>query len=368
MLKICVVSIGNEIVNGSIVDTNSNYIVSSLFARGYPDANIVALRDDMDELIFWFGRLANEYDVVITTGGLGPTFDDVTMEALAAAFNRRLKLDRDAYIDIVSKVKAKGVGLKFSHIRQAMLPEGAERIENRYGTAPGAIFKTQRGFFILLPGVPSEMRCMFDTGVMEFFERHFAVSHRFRYDLKLIGIPESDMDRFLKSLDLKDVRVVLNAGGGELTVRLFSEKRDDLDAVVASIEKSFEDNLYSKDNREISDVVDELMRKKGLSLGIVESFSGGSIIRMMSGKPTFRAGCVFNTHDEKNLSSVGGDIVICPFDLQGNRFKLLIRAPGKEGVFKGRYLGNEGFMPEAVARMSLWHLYLFLKKGLIFQR
>ncbi len=364
-MRVCVVAIGNEVVNGSIVDTNSAYIANALFREGLKNINIIGLRDDLEELKNWFRRLGDMYDLVITTGGLGPTFDDLTIEAFSLAFFRRLKLNRSLYRKVIERANRKGVRVKLSHVKQAFMPEGAKIINNRLGSAAGILFDEGRCVFICLPGVPSEMKQMFEDEVLGYVKNRFVgLKVVNRYDLKLIGVAESDMDEFLGSVDKEDVEIVLNANEGELTVRLFSEDRKRLESFVDQIEKAFGFHLYSKTGESIDEVVDRMLNERGLKLSVVEGFSRGAIIYMMSDKDSFLEGVV--SKETIDINGVGGDVVLSPVELFNNRFSLLIKIRTSIKKIETRYLGNEGFMELAVAKKSLWHLYELLRKDLIF--
>ncbi len=361
-MKIAIVSIGNEILNGSIVDTNSNYIAKTLSAKGYDVDSISALGDNKEQIKMTFGCLSTSYDIVITTGGLGPTFDDVTTEALAEAANKELKMNRNEYFNIIRKVKSKNVKLKLSHLKQIYLPQGCDVIENRYGTAPGIIMKIDRAYFISMPGVPSEMKPMFETYVLPFISDVFPSKKKFRYDLKLIGVAESDMDEFLSKTDTEGIEIILNAEEGELAVRMFSHEQDRLENLYKVIKNKFALKLYSTKDEKIEDVVDEILTQKGLKLGVVESFSGGYLTLLMSDKQSFAGSVVKKYDDVGGMESIkDADIVIYPNDLNGNEFVLNIYFQKELSQIYTRYMGNMNFMKKATSKRTLGHLYEFLK-------
>jgi len=361
-MRIAIISIGNEILNGSIVDTNSNYIAKALEAKGYEAESIYALKDNIDQIKETFGCLSAVYDVVITTGGLGPTFDDLTTEALSQAANKNLKLCKNAYFDVIRKVKSKNVRLKLSHLKQIYLPEGAEVIKNEQGTAPGISIKINKAHFFSLPGVPSEMKPMFENYVLPTISELFPSKKKYRYDLKLIGVAESDMDEFLSTIETKNVDIILNAQEGELAVRLFSFDKNRLENIRRQIDDKFALKLYSDKDEKIEDVVDAIMGEKNLKLGIIETFSGGYVTLLMSDKSSFVASVI-----KKNDSSVkadtiqNADVVIFPNSLNGNRFVLNIYFKGELNQIYTKYMGNLNFMKKAVAKRALGHLYEFLK-------
>ncbi len=361
-IKIAIVSIGNEILNGSIIDTNSNYLSKTLTSYGYEIDSIYAVGDNDDKLSEIFHFLSDDCDIVITTGGLGPTFDDITMESLAKASGMVLKLNRSVYFDIVKKVKSKNVKLKLSHLKQIYLPENCVVLRNDYGTAPGVVVKINKTYFISLPGVPSEMKPMFENYALKFILDTFPASVKYRYDLKLIGVAESDIDEFLSGIDTEDVDIILNAQEGELAVRLFSSDKSAIDMIVKHVEDKFTLKLYSKNDEKIEDVVDKLLIEKGLTLGIVEKFSGGYLTLLMSDKKSFIGSIVKRVEDEGDIPLINyADIVLYPGSLKGNDFVLNIYFRGELSQIYTRYMGNKNFMKRSASKRSLGHLYEFIK-------
>ncbi len=361
-MKIAIISVGNEILNGSIVDTNSNFIASKLTEMGFCINTIMALSDDANDIRRVFEEFSHLYDIVITTGGLGPTFDDNTIEGLAYAAKAELKLNREIYKDVLKKVSKKGVKLKLSHIKQAYLPSGCEIIKNDYGTACGILIKINKAYFISMPGVPSEMKPMFENYVIPKINELFKVEKKYRYDLKLIGVPESDMDEFLKSMDLDDVDVILNAQEGELAVRIFSYDKNKLIKIKDSIFKHFGYKLYAENDESIEDVVDGIMRKYNLKLGIIESFSGGYLSLLMSDKESFVTSIVDKREDLDNFTKLKDvDLIISPSSLQKNNFVVNIYYKNELKQYHVKYMGNRNFMKKSVSKRTLGCLFEFLK-------
>ncbi len=361
-MNIAVVSIGNEILNGSIVDTNSNYIAKTLASYGYYVDEIVALGDDIKQIKCEFELLSKKYDLVITTGGLGPTFDDRTTEGLSFAAKTGLKLNKTIYFDVIRKVKSKGVNLKLSHLRQSYLPKGCEIINNDYGTACGILMKINRAYFISMPGVPSEMKPMFKNYVLDEIRARFPHKDYLRYDLKLVGVAESDMDEFLKGIDTDDVEIILNAQEGELAVRVFAKKQSRLDYIYNAVFNEFGNRLYSKNDEVIEDTVDELLQNMNMKLGIVESFTGGYLSLLMSDKKSFANAIISKKENLDNIGKVdGADIVIFPSGIEDSIFSVNIYYKGKMHTIRTRYMGNKNFMKKSTSKRALGHLYEFLK-------
>ncbi len=368
-MKIAIVAIGNEILNGSITDTNSGYIARALESAGYKINSIQAVSDNIKEISQNLKCLIGLYDVVITTGGLGPTFDDRTMEAVSYAADSRLKLNREIYADIMKKVKSKKIAVKLSHLRQAYLPDDCDILKNDYGTAPGILKNVKGTNIFCMPGIPSEMKPMLINYVLPKILSIYPVKKRYRYDLKFTGVPESDMDEYLKKVDTKGIEIILNAQEGELAVRVFSDDKTRLDLLCKSIYDKFSDNLYSKKDELIEDVVDDELCRKNMRLGIIEDFSGGYLSLLMSDKKSF-AGAIVNKSTHKGLyhDIENADITVYPNSLEGSEFVVNIYYADKVNQIRTKYMGNINFMKKSASKRTLGLLYEFLKNLDFFEK
>ena len=361
-MNIAIVSIGNEILNGSILDTNSHYLAQTLLNNGYSVSSIVAVGDDIEQMVHTFEALSKNYDLVITTGGLGPTFDDKTTEALAKAAKEELKLKKELYFGMINKIKSKGVALKLSHLRQVYLPENSKSIPNDFGTASGILLKINRAYFISMPGVPKEMKPMFENYVLNEIKALFPYANRFRYDLKFVGVAESDADDFLNDLDTKGVEIILNAMEGELAVRLFSKDKEKLDKIKDAYDKRFKNKMFSIKNETIEVVVDKLLIDRGLKLAIAEDFTGGYLTLLMSDKKSFLHSYV-GSHSFLDIKNKVGDndVLIFPSDLQGNKFNVSILYKNSLKKIDVKYFGNSNFLQKSASKRALGALYEILK-------
>lgn len=157
-----ILTIGNELLIGRVINTNASFIASRLTLHGVRVRRIVTVGDDLDEIAVALRRAAARADVVVTTGGLGPTDDDMTLEAVALAFNRGLRVHPEALRMVREFYESRGYGLTPERVKMARLPVGAEPIPNPVGAAPGAYLRVGRCHVFSLPGVPREMEAMMD--------------------------------------------------------------------------------------------------------------------------------------------------------------------------------------------------------------
>ncbi|AEA33585.1 competence/damage-inducible protein A [Hippea maritima] len=362
-MEIFIVSIGNEILEGSILDTNSNYLARRLKEEGFSVSGIFAVGDSLNELEQLLSQLMRKEAIIITTGGLGPTFDDKTTQAVSKACKKRLKLNKSVYFDILSKVKAKGVKLKTSHTRQAYLPEGAKILPNHNGTAAGIFLKCNQSYFICMPGVPSEMKPMFENYAIKNIKEIIKPIKLYRCDFKLIGVPESDADEFLKRTNTQNIKIILNAMEGELAIRTLSEDKDILEDLKKNLFEKFGYKLYSTKNQTIEDVLSEELEKEDLTIAFLESITAGYLALLMFDKAPFIGSFVSDANIRIDDAFEKADIVACPCNLVGNEFDLHLRINSDEITQTLRYMGNINFMRKSISKRTLGFIYETLKSS-----
>ncbi len=357
-----ILTIGNELLLGSVVDTNASFIASRLLECGCDVRWILTVGDTLDEIKRALEYLDEKCDLIVASGGLGPTFDDLTREAISDYSLHRLKLERNTYKKIISRVSSRGYRLRLSHIKQAYFPEGSIIIPNSSGSADGFMIKLRHAHCIALPGVPSELKEMIDQHLCGLLKEIHHVHPPFLATLRIIGIAESDVDAALSRVDKDGLEVVINAAEGEIILRVLSKDRDILKRFCDNAMSLFKDHLFSVDGKAIEDVVSDELMRLNLKLAIVESFTGGRLSELMSSKPCFAGALIVNVEDEKQLHEAGGDITIWPRKLHGNKFELLIKHKEQVEKIDTQYAGNRLFLRTSASKRSLWHLYRFLKK------
>ncbi len=218
--RAALISVGNELLIGKTVNTNHSWLARRLTVLGYEVKVGLTVRDICGD-IEWAFRTAVELGcgVVISTGGLGPTFDDMTVACMARAFGLPLVKNEEALRMIEEKYSAKGLPLTEHRVKMAMLPEGSRPLPNRVGTAPGVLLEHRGILAIALPGVPAEMKAIFEDHVEPILRErgpHIHIAEKF---LRSTGVPESSaapvIDRAMKVSPR--VYVKSHPAGGELT-------------------------------------------------------------------------------------------------------------------------------------------------------
>lgn len=219
--KVEIFSQGEEVVTGQVADTNAAWLSQQLVAMGFSISRHTAVGDKMDDLVDLLTEIANRADCCICTGGLGPTSDDLTAEAVAKAFNLPLQFDEVAFAQIQTYFQAKNRIMPEVNRKQAMLPQNAIRIDNTVGTAPGFCLQYQQCWFVCLPGVPSEMQHLFSETVAAELKKRFSPSPSQLITIKTRGLGESQLQEIMNQFTLpKNVQLGFRAAMGEVHTKL----------------------------------------------------------------------------------------------------------------------------------------------------
>lgn len=200
-----ILSQGDEVVTGQIADTNAAWIAEQLTALGFSILRHTTVGDILPDIVAAVGEAAARADLVVCTGGLGPTDDDLTAQAVAEVFGAPLALDPQALAQIQSIYDRYGRSMPKVNRKQAWLPTGCVRLDNDWGTAPGFSVRTSRGLAAFLPGVPSEMRAMFQERVLPLLVETLRATPGRLITLRTTGIGESNLQERLGSVQLPGV-------------------------------------------------------------------------------------------------------------------------------------------------------------------
>lgn len=189
-MKACVITIGNEILKGRTVNSNAAHIGKFLTNRGYEVERGLIVKDDPDEIGWAIGLCLGRYDLVVTTGGLGPTFDDMTVESIAKSLKLKLVEDSGTREVLLNRYKKLRTEMTPARMKLALIPEGSRAIPNRVGAAPGVLLSMEKTTILVLPGVPKEMEA-----ILEDSEKLIGASDEFYAEAnrRLEGVMESAM-------------------------------------------------------------------------------------------------------------------------------------------------------------------------------
>jgi nicotinamide-nucleotide amidase len=309
-MQATILSIGDEVVSGQIADTNAAWLSQSLLDLGIPVLAHAAIRDVEAEIVEAVQQAADRSEVIIVTGGIGPTHDDRTREAVAkAAGVAELVLDRDALEHLRGIFAARNIEMPLVNEKQALIPAGADVVPNGHGTAAGFRIRVGRADVFVLPGVPREMKQMFADGVAPRLPPgDGAIAVRM---LKCFGLSESVIaNRLGEAIDFRDgPQIAFLASGGVITVK-FTGRGPSRDAARAEIEPRLRiardllgDACFGEDDATLETVVARLLRETGSTIALAESCTGGLIAGRLTSVPGISAslvdGCVTYTNEAK---------------------------------------------------------------------
>lgn len=300
-MKAEIIAVGTELLLGQIVDTNSAYIAQQLTTVGLDLHFKSTVGDNLDRIKSTLEMALRRSDFVITTGGIGPTLDDLTREAVAGVLRRPLVFHPRLFEQVSDFFHRLGRTVSENNRKQAYIPEGATPIENPVGTAPGFIAEQERKAIISIPGVPHEMRYFMEHSVLPYLREKLGVREVIvSRVLKLFGIGESLVDERIKDLIEKGanptIGLLAHTQIGEIHVRLTAKAPDEAKAVTlnapleAEIRNRLKDFIFGVDEETYEGVLSSLLRRAGLTLAVAETSFGSSIIqtvKAMAGSQDF---------------------------------------------------------------------------------
>ncbi|MEM8499587.1 MAG: CinA family nicotinamide mononucleotide deamidase-related protein [Pseudomonadota bacterium] len=294
---------GNELMSGDTVDSNSSMIAQRLLREGYWIDRRVTVGDDMRELIDEIQNISENSEVLIVNGGLGPTIDDLTAEALALAADVELEEHAGAKHHVVSWCEARGFTANAANLKQAILPQGVSLLQNKVGSAVGFALTLNDCLIMCTPGVPSELRAMLEDAIVPMLTEHFPVGDApqiLRY--QTFGLGESGAQQMLDDAypDWPDnIEIGFRAGAPMLEMKLRVEpgcsdtERDHWEAKFLDVIGTY---VVGRDETRLPQAVVESLSERGEQLALAESCTGGLIASMITSVPgssaVFEAGIV----------------------------------------------------------------------------
>jgi nicotinamide-nucleotide amidase len=289
-----ILCVGSELLLGNITNGNARWLAEQLAALGIPHHRQLVVGDNRERLIGAVREAAGRCRLLITTGGLGPTPDDLTTEAIAAAFATPLAERPEVWTDIQAKLEARGRPVTPSLRRQALLPVGSELLPNATGSAPGMIWSPKPGFTILtFPGVPSEMRAMWQATAVPWLQGSGLAEGVFGSRmLRFWGVPESALaEQVADLLEGANPTVAPYAGAGEVKLRLTARATStaEAEALLAPVEAEIRARAgmacFGSDDDSLGSVVLKQLRRRGQSLAVAESCTGGGVGAALAAVP-----------------------------------------------------------------------------------
>jgi len=294
-LQADIITIGDELLIGQVVDTNSAFIASELNSVGISVHKIHSVGDSEIDMIKALDESIQESELVILTGGLGPTNDDITKKVLAKYFETGMVIHKDSLDNIKMILSARGVELSERNINQAMIPDNCEVLTNKHGSAPGMIFRKKDRIIVSLPGVPYEMKTIVQEELLSFLSREYSLPVIMHKTILTVGTAESILADLLNDWEKKlptTIKLAYLPGIGILRLRLSATGENKANTKTLLDEKAVEligiigeKNVFGFDNDQLPSVIGKLLINKRASLSIAESCTGGNISHMVTSIP-----------------------------------------------------------------------------------
>ena len=314
--KVVILSTGDELTTGRVIDTNSAAIAERLYTIGVEVAAVLKVGDNKDQLLWALRQAQALADIVIGTGGLGPTSDDLTSEVVAEFLGCKLRQDERVARGLQQRFKERGISWSANTLKQAMFPDGSTIISNPVGTAPGFHVPIAPDKTLLwLSGVPQEMVAMLDQTVLPWIERQRGEAvHAFSCTFKFHGVTEGKLDEMLRPVYLgKHARLSFRAHYPDLSLRL-TVRTQNVDGPVLfetiknEIRAILGKHIYAEGDKTLEEVIGGLLMDKQQTLALAESCTGGYIshrVTRVAGSSAYYYGGAVTYSNEAKIKFLG---------------------------------------------------------------
>ncbi|KPK54293.1 MAG: hypothetical protein AMJ63_03615 [Myxococcales bacterium SG8_38_1] len=287
-----ILSIGTELTRGELINTNAAWLGEELTKLGFEVAEHATVDDDLDRIVMLIRRFSEQHRVVIATGGLGPTSDDLTTEAAAKAGGVALRRDQSVVEGIREKFKAFGRVMPESNAKQGDFPEGADVLPNAMGTAPGFAMTLDRARMFFVPGVPREMEHIFRESILPAIAP-LAERRTHQVHIRTFGMTESGVSQAVRHLEQEHEGLTLGyrAHFPEIEVKVHvraetaREATERAEAIASEVRRILGDAVFGGKEDSFAEVVGAALRDKGKTLAVAESCTGGQVGEMLTRIP-----------------------------------------------------------------------------------
>jgi nicotinamide-nucleotide amidase len=317
MVRAEIITIGDEILYGQILDTNTQWISLELDKLGIKTIRKSSVGDQASEITQILQEASSRADIVFITGGLGPTKDDLTKKILADFFDCGLAMHTEALQDVTEFFAKRGRELSDINRDQALLPTKAQFVPNKQGTAPCMWFEEKGLIWVSMPGVPFEMKAIMETEVLPRVMKHFKTPVIFHKVIKTVGIGESYLSDLIQDWELSlpaHIKLAYLPSLGIVKLRL-TAFGDDLKSLSADVETELarvmpliSSYVFGYEKEELAEVVGELLRKSKASLGVAESCTGGHLAHQftqISGSSDYFTGGIVSYANQVKMEQLG---------------------------------------------------------------
>jgi nicotinamide-nucleotide amidase len=290
-MKASIITIGDELLIGQTIDTNSAFIGAELSAIGFDVTKITSIHDRREDILEELKEASMRSDVVLITGGLGPTSDDITKQTLCEYFNTKLVINQQVLKLIETMMASRNFAMNENNRRQAEVPESCRVLENRTGTAPGMWFEKDNLVYVSMPGVPHEMKHLMNVHVLPEFKKRFTSQVIIHRNIMTYGTFEAKLAELLVDFESglpKNIKLAYLPASGVIKLRLTGtgDDRIELEKLmneqVHNLYRIIPEFIYGENEESLQKVVGGLLKQRNLTVCTAESCTGGEIAHLIT--------------------------------------------------------------------------------------
>ncbi|MHA4740880.1 competence/damage-inducible protein A [Dyadobacter sp. MSC1_007] len=312
-----IITIGDEILFGQIIDTNTQWIGTQLTDIGIRPVRKTSVGDNKQDILDAFAQASKRVDIVIVTGGLGPTRDDITKHTFCEYFGTELEINQEALALITEFFAKRGRAMTELNIQQAALPKNCTYIPNLWGTAPGMWFEKYNVIYVSMPGVPYEMKSLMEFEILPRLKSRFSTQIIQHKSIRTIGIGESFLAETISAWEdalPAHIKLAYLPHFGQVRLRLTGTGTDQallekqLNEQVGLVLPLIEEHVFGYDSDELETVIGELLVAQNATLGTAESCTGGYVANQITGIPgssRYFQGSVVSYSNEVKMNVLG---------------------------------------------------------------
>jgi len=292
-MKAEIINIGDELLIGQIVNTNAVWIAQQFNALGVPIARMTTIADKAEDIIEAVGKAFNDHELIVITGGLGPTKDDITKKTLMTYFGTEPVFNQEVYDQLNNWFTARG--REFSEVNQTQcyVPSNCKVLMNKWGTAPGMLFEKDGKYLASFPGVPTEMKNLVTHYLIPFIEQHYSLPPLVHRSFNIEGIPESELMKTIESWEdnlPKTIKLAYLPSAGIVKLRMSSLNTDGNAATVMEEESKklheiIGNDIFGYEEQTLEEIIKELLLSRNQTLCTAESCTGGYLAHKITSVP-----------------------------------------------------------------------------------
>ena len=322
-MNVEIITIGNELLIGQVVDTNSAWMGQQLNKEGFDITRITSVQDTVDVIKSSLDEALSRVDIVLMTGGLGPTKDDITKQTLADYFDSKLVFNQDVYDNVSTLLKGRVKNINELNRGQAYVPDKCTVINNPVGTAPVMWFEQEGKVVVSMPGVPGEMKHAVANEIIPRLKARFETQHIIHKTVLVFNIPEAVLAEQLSDWEetIPDyISLAYLPSPGKIRLRLTAKTNDDrkahkdIENLIKELYQIVGDNIFAEEDKPVHELLGEILKKKGKTIATAESCTGGYIghlLTSISGSSAYFRGGIIAYENEIKERLLG----VCKEDL-----------------------------------------------------